>query len=86
MDFQGKLGDLPWNAWHIRGLPHKDVFIAVGEVDERAFLFGGKRGTNAHHFAHRAAGVYEDLLGALYRLKKTWLTAWGRALLRRPPP
>ena len=40
------------------------------EVDERAFLFGGKRGANAHHFAFGAAGVYEDLLGALYRLKR----------------
>ena len=39
------------------------------EVGERAFLFGGKRGADAHHFALGAAGVYEDLLGALYRLK-----------------
>ena len=40
------------------------------EVDERAFLFGGKHGANEHHFALGAAGVYEDLLGALYRLKR----------------
>ena len=40
------------------------------EVNERAFLFGGKRGANAHHFALGDAGVYEDLLGALYRLKR----------------
>ena len=39
------------------------------EVDERAFLFGGKRGANTHHFALGAAGVYEDLLGTLYKLK-----------------
>ena len=40
------------------------------EVDERAFLFGGKRGADAHHFALGAAGGYEDLLGALYRLER----------------
>ena len=40
------------------------------EVDERAFLFRGKRGANVHHFTLGATGVYEDLLGALYRLKR----------------
>ena len=29
-----------------------------------------KRGANAHHFALRAARVYEDLLGAVHRLKR----------------
>ena len=65
MDFQGMLGDLPRNAWHIRGFPRKDVFVAVEEVDERTFLFEGKHGTNAYHFALRAPMVYEDFLGAL---------------------
>ena len=65
MDFQGMLGDLPWNAWHIRGFPRKDVFVVVEEVDERAFLFGGERGTNAYHFTLRVAGIHEDPLGAL---------------------
>ena len=59
------IGDLPWNAWHIRGLPRKDVFVATEEVDKRAFLFGGKRGTNAYRFTLRAARIYEDPLGAL---------------------
>ena len=40
------------------------------EVDERAFLFGGKCGVDVHHFALGAARVYEDLLGALYRLER----------------
>ena len=39
------------------------------EVDERAFLFGGKRGADAHHFALGAIGVYEDLLDTLRGLK-----------------
>jgi len=50
--------------------PHKDVSIGTEEVDERAFLFRGKRGANVHHFALRAAGVYENLLGALHWLKR----------------
>ena len=62
------LGDFPWDAPHVRGFP-RDISIGVEEVDERAFLFGGKRGANAHHFALRATGVYEDLLDALYGLK-----------------
>ena len=40
------------------------------EVGERAFLLGGKHGANAHHFALGAAGVYEDLLSAIYRVKR----------------
>ena len=59
------LDNLPRDAWHIRGFPRKDVFVVTEEVDERAFLFGGERGTNTYHFTLRAAGIYEDLLGAL---------------------
>ena len=46
------------------------------EVDEHAFLSRGKCGTNAHHFAFGAAGVYEDLLSALH-----WLERPGRPLV-----
>ena len=49
---------------------HAKMSVGAEAADERAFLFGGKRGANAHHFALGAAGVYEDLLGALYRLKR----------------
>ena len=59
------LGDLPQNAWHIRGFPRKEVFVAAEEVNERAFLFRGKRGTNVHHFTLDAPGVYEDFFRAL---------------------
>ena len=69
-NLQGMPNDFSPNAWHVREFPRKDVSIGAKEVDERAFLFGGKRGANAHHFALGAAGVYEDLLGALYRLKR----------------
>ena len=64
------LGDLPWDAWHIRGFPRKDVFVIAKEVDECAFLFGGERSTNAYPFSLGATGVHEDLLGALCRFKR----------------
>ena len=64
------LSDFPRNAWHVQGFPHEDVSIGVEEADERAFLFRGKRGANAHYFALGTTAVYEDLLGALYRLKR----------------
>ena len=69
-DLQGMLGDFPRNAWHIRGFPRKDASVCEEEVDERAFLFGGERGANAHHLALGAVGVYEDLLCALCGLKR----------------
>ena len=55
--------------------PHKDVSIGVEEADERAFLFGGKRGTNAHHLFLGALKVYEDFLRAF-----RWLEGSGRPL------
>ena len=64
------LGDFSRNVWHVRGFPRKDVSVGAEEVDERAFLFGGKHGANAHHFALGATRVYEDLLGALHWLKR----------------
>ena len=65
-DLQGVLGDFSRNAQHVRGIPREDVSVGAEEADERAFLFGGKHGANAHHFALGAAEVYEDLLGALH--------------------
>ena len=59
------LDDFPWNAWHVRGFPREDVSIGAEEADERAFLFGGERGTNAHHFSLGAPRVYEDFFRAL---------------------
>ena len=69
-DLESMLGDLPWDARHIRGFSRKDVFVGAEEVDERAFLFGGDRGTNAYRFTLGAAGVYEDLRGALCRFER----------------
>ena len=74
-DLQGMLGDFPRNAWHVRGFPPKDVSVGAEEADERAFLFGGKRGTNAHRFSLSAPRVYEDFLRAF-----RWLEGPGRPL------
>ena len=57
------------NAWHVQRYPRKDVSVGTEEVSERAFLFRGKCGANAHHFALGATRVYEDLLGALHELE-----------------
>ena len=62
--------DFPQNAWHVGGLPCKDVFVGMEEVDEHAFLFRGKCGANVHHLALKATRVYEDLLGALHWLER----------------
>ena len=40
------------------------------EVDERAFLFEGKHGTNAYHFTLGAPRIYEDFFRAPYQLKR----------------
>ena len=48
------------------GFHAKMSLLPWKEVDERAFLFGGERGTNAYHFFLGTARVYEDLLGALH--------------------
>ena len=64
------LGNFSQNTRHVQGFPRKDVSVGTEEVDERAFLFRGKHGADAYHFALGAAGVYEVLLGALYRLER----------------
>ena len=64
------LGDFPQNAWHVRGFPHEDISVGAKEVNERAFLFGGKHGANTHHFALGAARVYKDHLSTLHRLER----------------
>jgi hypothetical protein len=63
------LGDFPWNARHVRRLPHKDVFVGTEEVDKRAFLFGGERGADAHLLVPGVVRVNEDLLDTLHGLK-----------------
>ena len=65
------LGGLPRDAWHIRGFPHKDVFVITEEVDERAFLFGGEHGPDTDFFALGATGIQEDIPGAFCRFERS---------------
>ena len=67
------LGDFSQNAWHVRGFPCEDVSVGAEEAEERAFLIGGKRGTNAHRFSLGGPRVYKDLLRAF-----RWLEGPGR--------
>ena len=69
LDLQGVLGNFPWNARHVRGFPRKDISIGLEEVNERAFLFGEKRGADPEHLAIMVAGVHGDLLDAFSGLK-----------------
>ena len=63
------LDDFPQDAWHVQGFPHEDVPVGAEEADERAFLFGGKCGSNAHHFSLGAPRVYKDLIRTFYWLE-----------------
>ena len=47
-----------YGPYNLGGSATKDVFVVAEEADECAFLFGGKCGTNAYHFALGAPRVY----------------------------
>jgi hypothetical protein len=63
------LGDLPRDAWHIRGAPRKDVGICAEEVDEHHFLFRVEDGTEPEHLALGGSRVEGHLFGLLNSLK-----------------
>jgi hypothetical protein len=64
LDAKLVLGDLPRNAWHVRGLPCEGITIGKQEVNEHAFLFGQKLGLDLHGIG-RVTGVDTDRLGVL---------------------
>ena len=64
LNVEGMLGDLPRDAWHVRGLPGKDITIGAKEVGERTFLFFGQRDTNLN-FLGWILGVNLDCLRIL---------------------
>jgi hypothetical protein len=44
LDMEGVLGDLPGDARHFCRSPHKNIFVALKEVDELIFLFEAQAG------------------------------------------
>jgi hypothetical protein len=59
------LGDLPRDAWHDRGAPHKDVGVGAEKVDEHHFLFRVEGGADPQHLALGGSAVEGYLLGLL---------------------
>jgi hypothetical protein len=57
------LGDLPRNAWHVRGAPHKNISVGAEEVDEHQFLFRVEGGTDPQRLALEGSRVEGHLLG-----------------------
>jgi hypothetical protein len=67
-DIKGVLGDLPRDAWHIRGAPREDVGVGEEKVDEHHFLFGVEGGTDPQRLVlggTRVEGHLLDLLSSL---------------------
>ena len=50
-DIETMLGDLPWDSWHIRRFPCKDVPILEQEFDELVLLHAKKAVTDPNGFA-----------------------------------
>ena len=59
------LGDLPWDARHVRGTPRKDISIGVEKIDEHHFLFTVEDGTDLQRLVVGAAWVEGHLLDTL---------------------
>ena len=49
VEIQGVLSLLPWNAWHVGGLPCEDVPIGSKEGGELVFLCRVELGPDQHH-------------------------------------
>jgi hypothetical protein len=44
LDVEGMLGDLPRDARHFYRSPHKNILVALEEVDNLTFLFEAQAG------------------------------------------
>jgi hypothetical protein len=59
------LGDLPRDAWHIRGAPREDVRVGAEEVDEHYFLFRVEGGADPQRLSLGGSRVEGHILGLL---------------------
>jgi hypothetical protein len=75
------LGDLPRDAWNIRGAPREDVGIGSDEIDEHHFLFRVEGGTDPQHLALGGSRVEGTSLvcSAASKLPHAW--QWSRGLV-----
>jgi hypothetical protein len=71
------LGDLPRDAWHIRGAPSEDVDVGAEKVDEHHFLFRVEDGTDPQRIALRGGRFEGHLLGLLSSLEATGVLGGG---------
>jgi hypothetical protein len=76
-DIKGVLGDLPQDAWHIRGAPCNDVSVGTEEVDEHHFLFRVEGRTDPQRLALEGSRVEGHLLGLLSSLEVAEASAAG---------
>ena len=76
-DNKGVLGDLPRDARHVRGAPHKDIGVGAEEVDEHHFLSIVEGSANLQRLAIVGLGVKRDVLGTLGRLEATRMSLLG---------
>src|SRR5688500_5998412 len=81
-DIQRVLGDIPRNAWHIRGTPRKNFGICVEKVDEHCFLFGVELEADPDLLASVVAGVEGDSLNRLSWFEVSDMALRVRRLLR----
>jgi hypothetical protein len=80
-DVKGVLGDLPRDAWHIRGAPREDVGVGAEEVDEHHFLFGIEGGADPQRLALGGRRIEGDLLGLLRGLEGAGVLGGGVEVL-----
>ena len=85
-NFQRVLGDLPWNARHVRGLPSEDIFIGAEEGDERALLFVCQACANPQLLVSRPLEVKRDFLDVLHGFERPNFSVGVRRLVRDVGP
>ena len=84
-DVKSMLGEFPRYARHVLWRPCEDVPVLTEELDELAFLFAAKAGSNYHELSG-VGGIQGNLLTVLGRLKldlvirSLGLPSWQRCL------
>jgi hypothetical protein len=63
------LGDLPRDAWHVRGTPREDVGVGAEEVDKHHFLFRVEGRTDPPRLGLGGSRVEGHFLGLLRGLE-----------------